>query len=342
VKFPDQRDLARLGIAFAIGGGALALALRGVEWDSFRSALAGADLGRFAFGVSLFFGLHLARAWRWSLLVWAVRPQVPFRTTFSMCCVGFFLINVLPFRLGEFVRPWLLAERAGIPWGSGLATVVVERTLDVAALGVLLLGAVAFANLPAGEKYDVVALVRAAVLGVLVPAALGMGGLVVLGDRGVALAERAGGLLGPAVGSFAGRFVRTFVEALRALGSLRRALPVLFSTGVVWGLNTWSIAVAANAFSLPHSLGFWDGAALLSTICALLMLPAPPGFAGVFEFGVSTGLSLWDVPPAQSAAFALALHGAQFLLIAILGVLFLVLDRIPLGSVLSGIRGPRA
>ena len=335
---------AQFLVAVLVGAGTLALALRGVQWPALRDAILGVDLGRFGVGVALFAALHLTRAWRWGMLVKAVQPQVRFRSYFSICCVGFFLINVLPFRLGEFVRPWLLAEREKIPWGSGMATVVVERVLDVATLGVLLLGAVAFAELPTGplmlggRPYDVVAIGRTAVLGALLPMGAVLAGLILSGEKGVRVAGRVASLAGPRVQALAERFVRAFVEALRALGSWRRAWPVLLSTVAVWTINTVSISVAANAFHLPHVLSFWDGAALLTTICALLMLPAPPGFAGVFEFGVTLGLSIWDVDQATAAAFALTLHSAQFLMMATLGTFFLVVDRIPIGSVLQGIR----
>jgi len=48
--------------------------------------------------------------------------------------IGFMANNVLPFRLGEFVRPWALARREHLSKSTLLATVVVERAIDMLTL----------------------------------------------------------------------------------------------------------------------------------------------------------------------------------------------------------------
>lgn len=322
----------------------MALALRGVSWRGLSDALSGVHAPRFALGVSCFLALHLSRSMRWGYLVRRVAPSVRARSYISICSVGFLLINVLPFRLGEFVRPWLLAEREDVPFGSGMATVVVERVLDVAALGVLLLGALAFAELPPGEitfrgeQYDVVEVLRRSVLSVLLPVAAAMGTLILMGDRGVALAGRVAAPLGGGFQQLVTRFLGTFVATLRSIGSWRAMLSLIGWSTVVWTVNTMSLTLAVSAFPFGATLGFWDGAAILACLCAVLMLPAPPGFAGVFELGVALGLSLYGVGKSDAAAFALTLHASQFGLMAAAGGYFILRDKIPLRGLLGTMR----
>ena len=45
------------------------------------------------------------------------------------------LAKPLPFRLGEFVRPWALARREKLPNSMLLATIVVERVIDIEEAG---------------------------------------------------------------------------------------------------------------------------------------------------------------------------------------------------------------
>ncbi len=340
--------LLQVLLMLGVGGGALYLALRGVHWDEFVAVLRSADVPVFLSGVGLFATLHIVRAVRWGALVRAVKPEVTFWSFLSICSVGFFLINTLPFRLGEFARPYLLFEREDIPFGAGLATVVVERMLDIAALGVIFGGVLVFADLPADpvvvgdNSYDIISMARTSILGVLIPAALGVAVLLAMGDRGVDLGTRVASAVHPRIGGLTRRLLQGFVDALRALGSVRKGAPVVVWTGVVWGINVLSIYWMAKAFEFGDILGFWDGAAILVCICVALILPAPPGFAGVFELAVVIALAIYGIGRAEAVAFSVAVHGSQFLIIGTVGVYFLVKDKISVTRLLAEIRDFRA
>ena len=124
----------------AVAGGAVWFVFRDVRWSAFTHELGRVDVPLFAAGLALFAGRQVVRALRWGRLVDEVRPQIRFRSIFAISSIGYFLINVLPFRLGELVRPVLLLEQHEVPLGAGAATVVVERVFDVLALGALLVG----------------------------------------------------------------------------------------------------------------------------------------------------------------------------------------------------------
>jgi uncharacterized membrane protein YbhN (UPF0104 family) len=317
----------QLLLALALGGGALWLALRKVHFDAFVAALRTVDAGVFALGFLSFLVLHLLRSVRWGGLVQAVRPEVRFRSYLSICSVGFMLINILPFRLGEFARPYLLLEREDVPFGSGMATVLVERVLDVMALGVIFLGVLLYADLP-GYSIEVAG---RGILGVLIPVGAAIALLLLAGDRGVDLAravrDRAPGLLKLPF-SFGVRFLETFLVALRSLGSVRRAAPVLAWTAALWLLNVLSIYFTVRAFGFGAAIGFWGAATIIVVICLALIAPAPPGFAGVFEFACTVALALFAIGPSEAAAFAVLLHGSQFLLVTGIGGYFVAVDKI--------------
>jgi uncharacterized membrane protein YbhN (UPF0104 family) len=246
------------------------------------------------------------------------------------------------------VRPYLLFEREGVPFGSGMATVLLERVLDVMALGVLFLGVLLFADIPstvvnvAGRDYDIVLLGRTTILGALIPFGGAAVALVALGDRGVEIARRTFGRIDPRAGEIAASFLGTFVSTLRALGEPRHAAQVLLWTAVPWTVNVFSMLWMARAFSFGAGLGFWDGATILVAVCVALILPAPPGFAGVFELAVTIGVTLYGVGSAQAAAFAVAVHAGQFVLLTTLGTIFLVLDRISVRRLLQSMQDLRA
>jgi len=66
----------------------------------------------------------LAVRWRW--LIMTPRP-VSTASLFSATMIGFMANNVLPFRLGEFVRPALLRQKGKVSASAVLGTVAVER-----------------------------------------------------------------------------------------------------------------------------------------------------------------------------------------------------------------------
>ena len=353
-----MKRLSQILLMVGVAAGAFYLVLRGVRWTGppeepgVKQALEYVledGLWLFLGGVLLFGGLHLTRSIRWGRLIQAMRPDVRFRSYFSICSIGFLLINILPFRLGEFARPYLLYDKEDVPFGSGMATVLVERVLDVLALGFILVGVLLFANV--GEftvdsdfdgikDFDLVAAGRVGLLGVGIPFGGGLVLLLLLGERGVAIARRVFSLFGARVSRLIVGFLEGFLESVRALGSAKAMVSVLLWTVIAWGVNIASMWCMAMGFGLD--VGFWDGAAILLSICIVLIIPPTPGFVGVFELGVVIGFALYDQPKELAVAFGLVVHLFQFLILASLGSVFLVLDKVSMGGILRGINELRA
>src|SRR5689334_21121579 len=80
---------------------------------------------------------YWARAIRWQYLLAPIGPT-RFRTVFRTTVLGFAALAVLPARVGDVIRPYLLARREGLPTSATFATVVMERVLDLIAVLVLL------------------------------------------------------------------------------------------------------------------------------------------------------------------------------------------------------------
>ena len=99
--------------------------------------------------LTLNIGHNVFRVWRWRALLEPVRPNVPFRPMFDAVVLGYMTTWVIPGRLGELVRPALLAGRARLPLGACLGTVLADRLLD--GFGVLILFTLGVAITPLKE-----------------------------------------------------------------------------------------------------------------------------------------------------------------------------------------------
>ena len=82
--------------------------------------------------------IHLLRTVRWGILLEPV-AKIPFARLNAVSAVGFTALLVLPFRLGEFARPYLIADRPRLRVSAALSSVVVERVADGIFTAVLLL-----------------------------------------------------------------------------------------------------------------------------------------------------------------------------------------------------------
>lgn len=73
------------------------------------------------------------RAWRWQVLLSPYR-QLPTSTLYGPMMIGFAFNNILPARAGELARPLALQKVSGVPFATGVSSVVLERICDMVVL----------------------------------------------------------------------------------------------------------------------------------------------------------------------------------------------------------------
>jgi uncharacterized protein (TIRG00374 family) len=347
-----------VALGLAVGGLFLALALWGVPMAALGEAFAQMHwvyLLHLAAATAL---QYLLRAWRQQVMLREIAPGLGFRDHLAIVTVGFFCVNTFPVRLGEAVRPLLFQDRAGLPLASGFAMVLVERVLDLVAILAILLATAVWGDLAdrtleiAGRSLSVAELGRGAALALLAPLLGGLLALALLGPATLRLGERVAGALEarvrlPLVHRLARgvlRFGTAFVEGLHALRSPVRLLALAAQTALVFASMGLGMYALVLAFGLEDRLGFGAGLAVLAVTMLGIALPAPPGFAGVFEASARAALALFGVGgeglAGHALAFALVLHWWPFLLLAAGAAWFLWRDRIGLGRLFRFARGP--
>ena len=337
----------------------LALALWGVPLDQVGDAIAAMDPLWLAVGTALWAAQYLLRALRQLVMVRPLAPATTLRTQLAITLIGFFCVNTFPARLGEVARPYLLLERDRVPFGAGLGVVFVERIIDSVALALSLLIVLMFVDVPdraleiAGRSVSIVELARRFALLALPPLVLGVAGLAIFGRQALALGER---VVGALEARFAAHWLARFARVLlgfaenfvAGLASLREpgqlALIVSLTAinfAAMAGL-TWALA---RAFAFEQ-IGPGEALGVLCITMLGIALPAPPGFAGVFEAAVRGALAVFGVAgealAARALAFALVFHWGPYLLLALWAGWFLWRDRIGLGRLFRFARGGSA
>ena len=113
-----------------------ALALAGIDLREVWNALLSANYWALLPALVLYFIGVWVRALRWRILLRPLLPKLTLRRTFEVEVIGYMANNVLPARIGELVRAYVLSLREGVRKTATLATILVERIFD----GITMLG----------------------------------------------------------------------------------------------------------------------------------------------------------------------------------------------------------
>ena len=107
----------------------LYLSLRGVKVREAIDALRSANYLYLIPGFVLYFIGVWMRSMRWGVLLRPIKSLTA-RQLFPTVVIGYMANNILPARLGELVRAYILGEQEHISKSSTFATIIVERMFD--------------------------------------------------------------------------------------------------------------------------------------------------------------------------------------------------------------------
>jgi len=270
-------------VAVAVSALLLWFATRGTDWTAVGAALANARPGWIVAVVVASVASVYVRALRWRILL---RPvgDVPVQPAFSATAIGFGASAVLPFRVGEIVRPLLLARHTRVPVAAALSSVFLERLLDV----LLIVACFLLLSLvyPIPDELRVVAWVAAPAVG------LGFAVLVVVARwraRAEAWFERLVARLPPRIAGPLGPLLASFIDGLGALRDLRTVGTVIAYSVYIWGLITTTFLFAFLAVGIvvpfvPAAL------ATVVSVAFTVSVPQLPGFVGGWQTGCKVAL----------------------------------------------------
>ena len=310
----------KIALSLVLAAVFLALAASRVDGEKFKSAIEGMNAVWLLPMVVVSVLTQLVRTVRWWLIVQPVKP-IALRRIVPSAFAGFLAINVFPLRAGEVVRPLLLKGRDGIPFTSGLATVVAERVVDALAVFVMLL--LSLALVPArtitvsGHTVELQTAARL-LLVIFVPAGLFLVGLVVLRGRLVTVVESVLRRVSPRLATLAGHILGSFVQGLEFFRDVRLAAQVVGLTVVIWGLQISYFAFGFLAFELDAPL--YAALPALAITMAGITIPGGIGMSGNFQLFCVAALALFAVDESPAFAYAVVINVVGFGVAVVMGL----------------------
>jgi hypothetical protein len=319
-----RRLFVQAFLSLLVGGVCVVYALHGMDRHAVGQALralAPSTIGIYLVTLAV---THLFRTLRWEYLLRALGTSLPFKRLLPISSVGFMAILALPVRLGEFVRPYLVARERNVSMSAMVGAVAVERIVDGLLVSLLFFGAyLASAGALFSPQLRAAAwLSICGFLGLMVFLVLAQ----IWTDRTIAVALRLTLIewLAPARAQAAGEKLRSLISGFRALADRRNFSIFLVQSIVYWGSNGLGMWILARRMNLPISFG--AALVIMAFTGVVLTLPNSPGLVGQFHAAIKMGLGAYlpiAVVNSSGIAYAIVLHGIQTVWYITVGLLSL-------------------
>ncbi len=311
-RFLDIRTLLSFVVlAFLLGFLATRLQL---DYRETVRAIAAVSPGLYGLAFVAFYCSFLVRTLRWQVLLRNTREWSPYRGLFQIVILAFFANCILPAKMGDFYRAYLLRERTRISGSKGLGTIVSERVLDFLVLMILLLlsGLLSFRSAIPSQ------FLRALVAGLAISLTLVLGLLLLRFGNG-----RMAGWVPKRFREHLGRFTHGLLDAFRD------RLPWIVGLSVlVWMAESARLYLVVLALPLPVSLHLAQVMFIALVASLLTTIPALPGGLVLVEGGIIAVLAVFGLTPSQGLSVAILDRVISYWsLIAVGPVVFLVSRR---------------
>ena len=325
----------KFGLSLAITVGCMWWTLSGMDWEKTKNALLSANwIVTLPAYLLVLVVIHLARTLRWGNLMSGLE-KVPFKQLNEASAIGFMMLIILPFRLGEFARPFLIAERSTIRRSAAMTSVVLERIIDGLIIAVLLRVLMFFVP----EDAKDIGRIR---IGANLMFLVFFSGFVFLliarwkHDLVIGLMRKTMGRLAPGLTDKVVHMVDGFVGALKQLPDAKNMSLFFLWTLIYWVANGAGMAFFANGFDcsgaagrecLPLHLDYFHGYFLLCVVIVGMMIPAAPGSAGTAQLALLIGMGVFlpaAVVNSSGVAYANVLWAVQIIQQILFGLFFLV------------------
>jgi uncharacterized protein (TIRG00374 family) len=330
------KKAVRIGVSLALMVVLVAIFLWNVDFAEVGRSLAGADLQMLVTASLVALFAYWLRALRWQFILLPV-GRVRHSSVLLTTAVGYAALSLLPARMGDLIRPLLLARREKIPASASLASVLTERVFDLWSVVLFFLVFIIWPpRMPELDEQARNSLEILSLSGYVAGAGLLIGTFILLGlfryqERFVELLTRPVVWIKSSWQKPATNFFNHFLDGLRVLQRPRDLLITTVASLIMWWVICWQVRFTLLAFDVDLPLR----AAYLIVTMAVIGLAVPtPGGVGGFHKATQVGMTLFfGIGLNEATGIAIAYHAICFVPITIIGLLCLPLLGINLREV---------
>jgi glycosyltransferase 2 family protein len=249
---------------------------------------------------------------------------VHFMDTFAALMIGLFVNNVLPARIGEVARAYVISKKRGLSFTYSFSTVLLDRFFDLT--GLLLIAFIFFPDesLPAAVSRSIYILIAFLIFCIAC--------MILLSRKQFAnkVASMFIRIQRPLFSKLADR-IFMIQENLKRINS-----PFNLILTVILSFCTWfSMTIALYLVILM--LGIKIDFRHIPFVCALLNLgltiPSSPGYVGVYQFLLVYLLAIFGVPKYEGFTISIIYHAMWYIPYNILGFIYLLKEHLKIREI---------
>jgi uncharacterized protein (TIRG00374 family) len=303
-------------LGFAISIACLIWVLHDYPLSDLKAAIEDLDWKWIAVAVVSDLVVYVVHGWRWQTLLSPV-ARLGFWRTVQAIYIGLFANEVLPLRVGELIRCYLLTHWNNLRLSLGFASAAVERVID----GFWLLAAfVVTATLVKGVPEQMILFVQI------------IGGLLVVGTIvAVWLVSRKRETARvPEHESKSSATFRHIIEGLHLMGRRRTLAMTAVISLLYLALQMFSVYALLKAFKTDYS--FWVACGVLTIVRFATVIPSAPGNLGIINVATIKALELFELPAVAAKTFSIILFGSLTLPLLIGGAVATALTGVNIGE----------
>jgi uncharacterized protein (TIRG00374 family) len=260
-------------------------------------------------GAVLSFLTYAARSLRYYFLILPIKKTRVFEN-FPYTVLGFFMNNVIPLRLGEFVRAKITGERLGISRSAALATIVVERLMDIIIYVSFFFILANFLPFPEVVKKSFI--ICSVIFGIML---IALFIIAIYDSKAVKALSKIP--LPSKIKTLILSLINKFIDGLVILKSKKAFIISIFFSFAVWIIESLSLTVVAYSCGIEISLA---GAIFTVIIIGIAgIIPTAPGYLGAFEMAGLAAFTVLGVDENSALACILIYHAMQLLVNFTLG-----------------------
>jgi glycosyltransferase 2 family protein len=312
----------KLWIGIGISLFFLFLLFRKIDFDKLADAFKEMDYRFVVPAVVLTFVSYYLRALRWKYLLMPIKT-ISLRSLYPATIIGYMANNLLPARLGEFVRAYVLGQKEEIETSAVFATLVVDRLCDGFTVLLILLITFFTVQLPPGMEKVQHGLVTGGYV-TLTLYLLVVVFLAILKKRTMWTLHLVSVLLKPFPERVAERVIPllgSFISGLRLTAKPVELCAIFCLSLMIWAAAVWPVDLLLRSFGilLPITASMF----IMVFLVFAVMVPASPGYVGTYHFACVTALKAFNIQSERALSVALVIHGISFFPVIIAGFYYL-------------------
>ncbi len=302
----------KIGLILSLGISCIAIfwLIHKVNWQEFQQAVSQVNYYWLLFAALIYLLGFLPRGLRWQLMLSTIQ-KVTLSDSIQVVVLGYAANNLLPFRLGEIVRAYIMGKKNDISKITCLASIATERIID----GIVIVSLLGLSMISLTSTIQQAESLKQILL---------TGGLLFLSAvfcliLVLVFSERILGVWKKLLGQVGLAQLEKVIQSLSFLRTKKILVQVLALSGVVWLLEgaMFVLILWVMGFENPVATGYF----CLGIINLTILIPSAPGYVGVFQAASVFAFLALGYSESSGLAYGLIIHLAQYVPVTIIGIL---------------------